>query len=476
VTLRRRPSKNDRRHGHREHGGRDFGNRDFDDWGSAVDLFDDPPWRPDRDQGRTSRGRLRHLGFVLFLVFLALLGGGLALAAVAVVSFFATLKLDIGPLNFSITPPSPSAYGIDIALSADGTRAYVTEPSNDQLVVLDTHTGAVLATVAVGDTPSGLALSPNGSQVWVVDTDLSDTIFGSSSTTTGPPSTTGSPSTTGPPLKADQASVTVVSTVTDSVVGTITVPDFGPIDVAFSPDGHSAYLSNNGTLFTGSVTVIDTSTLAVVGTIAPTIGLQPNSPSWNPTSVAVSSDGGQVWVSAVNDTGDTPGNRDDVDVFATGTGVQVAEIPVGAGPFFMVLSADGRDAYVADKVSCDIRQIDTSTMKVVATVSWPQDQGCPFGLAAAPDGVVYTVTGDDHTFNEGSAGDAFGSVHFASPAAWAPSAPPQATIIGSVGTDPVTVALSPNGTEAYVVDADVPAVYAVNTATGAVTSTFTLPY
>jgi YVTN family beta-propeller protein len=422
--------------------------------------------------------RLRHLGFVLFLVFLVLLGGGLILVAIAFVSFFAWLQFDLGTFNF--TTPPPSAYGIDIALSADGTRAYVTEPSDDRLVVLDTHTGAVLATVAVGDTPSGLALSPNGTQVWVVDTDLSSAPTAAPAPIGSPSTTIGSPSTTGPPLNTGQPSVTVVSTATDSVVATITVPDLGPIDVAFSPDGHWAYVTDNGTFADGFVNVIDTSSLAVVGAIAPR-DHPPDAQGWNPTSVAVSSDGGQLWVSAVNDMGDSPGTRDDVDVFNTTFGGQLAEIPVGAGPFFMVLSADGRDAYVADKVSCDIRQIDTTTLKVVATVPWPSDQGCPFGLAAGPGDVVYTVTGDDHTFNEGSAGDAFGSVHFAPspatspPQAGAPGDPAPATVLGSVGADPVTVALSPDGSEAYVVDADRPAVDVVDTATGAVTATFVLP-
>lgn len=452
MTDRRRPSINDRE--------------------PRIDLFDDPPWNQYGLDERTPRARLRHLGFVLFLVVLGLLGTGLLLVGIAFVTFIHGFSLDLGSLNLNTATPPPSAYGIDIALSADGTRAYVTEPSDDQLVVLDTRTGAVLATVAVGDTPTGLALSPTGGQVWVVDTDLSSSL--------GSPSTPGSPSTTGTEPNSDGTSVTVVSTATDSVVGTISLTDFGPIDVAFSPDGRWAYVTDNGIFLDGSVNVIDTSTLAVVGTI--TQNDMTDLQGWNPTTVAVSSDGGQLWVSAVNDIGDSPGTRDDVDVFAPATGAQLAQIPVGTGPFFMVMSADGRDAYVADKVSCDIRQIDAATLKVVATVSWPSDQGCPFGLAAGADGVVYTVTGDDHTFDEGDAGDAFGSVHFApSPGLWQTTGPPQttvppqATVLGSVGTDPVTVALSPDGSTAYVVDADQPDVEVVDTATGAVTATFTLP-
>jgi YVTN family beta-propeller protein len=445
----------------------------IDDRGLGVDLFDDPPWRPEIDVERRSMARLRHFGFVLFLIFLGLLGAGLVIAAVSFVALVVAFPSSIGPINVDLTPP-PSAYGIDVALSSDGSRAYVTEPSEDQLVVLDTHSGAVLATVTVGDTPSGLAVSPNGSQVWVVNTDLSATTIGSLSTTgtsTTGTSTSGS-STVEPQPNTGAASVSVVSTATDSVVGTIAVDGPGPIDVAFSPDGHWAYVTNNGVLTGGSVNVIDTSTLAVVGTYTPTTPLPPNSMGWNPTSVAVSGDGRQLWVSAVNDLAESRGTSDDVYVFDTATHAQLGEIPVGAGPYFMVLSADGRDAYVADKVSCDIRQIDTSTFKVVSIVRWPSNEGCPFGLAAGPDDVVYTVTGNDHTFDEGHAGDAFGSVDFAPTPA---TAPPEATVLAEIGTDPVTVALSPDGTEAYVVDADNPTVDVVETATGTVTSVFELP-
>jgi YVTN family beta-propeller protein len=444
-----------------------------DDRGLGVDLFDDPPWRPEIDDEPTSMARVRHLGFVLFLVFLGLLGGGLVIAAISFVSLIVGFPRSLGPFTFNLTPPLPSAYGIDVALSPDGTRAYVTEPSDDRLVVLDTHSGAVLATVTVGETPSGLAVSPNGSQVWVVNTDLPATTIGSPSTS---PSPTTSSSNNASQLNA--GSVSVVSTATDSVVGTIAVDGPGPIDAAFSPDGHWAYVTNNGVAAGGSVNIIDTSTLAVVGSYAPTTPLPPGSTGWNPTSVAVSGDGRQLWVSAVNDLDEPSGTPDDVSVFDTATHAQLAEIPVGSGPYFMAMSADGHDAYVADKVSCDIRQIDTSTFKVVSTVSWPAKEGCPFGLAVGPDDAVYTVTGEDHTFDEGHAGNAFGSVHFTSPQGTAPlqaTTPPTATVLGKVGTDPVTVALSADGTEAYVVDADRPTVDVVDTATGIVTSVFKLP-
>jgi YVTN family beta-propeller protein len=297
--------------------------------------------------------------------------------------------------------------------------------------------------VLVGDTPSGLALSPDGTQVWVVNTGLSP---GADDFPTGD-------------------SVTVIATATNTVVGTIAV-GLSPIDVAFSPDGRAAFVTNNTEGFgPGSVSVIDATTLKVVWMInLDSTAAFPSDAS--PTSIAVTPNGRQLWVSEVSDLGEDSSHPDHLVVFDTATLTQVVRIPVGAGPYFMVLSHDGRDAYVADKTSCDVREINTSTFRVVATVAWPKAQGCPFGLAAGPsDNVVYTVTGSDHSFDEAHAGDTFGSVNFATPSG---------QVIAHVGDDPVTVALSPDGTTAYVVDADLPRIDLVDPGNATIRSSFLL--
>jgi YVTN family beta-propeller protein len=403
----------------------------------GVDLFEDPPWGALRE--RRSRGWwIGHVGFAVLVGVVGLFG---ILIVVGIVIF--SVALGGFKLNFhgNLIPP-PSSNGIDIALSPNGALAYVTEPSTDVLVVVSTWTGATVARVPVGDTPSGLAVSPNGAQVWVANTGLS---------VAGPNSSTND-------------SVSVISTATNTVVGTVAV-GLSPIDVAFSPDGRAAFVTNNGGLVPGSVSVIDTSTLKVVWMInLDNTGPEPS--DVNPTSIAVTPDGRQLWVSEVSDLGEDSIRSDHIVVFDTATLTQVARIPVGAGSYFMVLSHDGRDAYVADKGSCDVRQIDTSTFQVIATVTWPKAHGCPFGLAAGPnDNLVYTVTGSDHSFNEAHAGTAFGSVNFATASS---------TIIANVGKDPVTVALSPDGTTAYVVDADLPRIDLIDPGNGAIRSSFPL--
>jgi YVTN family beta-propeller protein len=204
----------------------------------------------------------------------------------------------------------------------------------------------------------------------------------------------------------------------------------------------------------------------VVGELLPELG---PSGSWYPTSVAVSPDGRYIWVSSASTLGPptsgTPPDR--VYVFDSATHAEVASVSVGQGPYFMVLSTDGLYAYVADKVSCDMKEIAASTFQVVATVSAPSGDGCPFGVApGAADGVAYAVTGRDHTVRPGAQGDALEIFAF-----------PTSTLIThkNVGVDPVTVTTSSLSNFVYVVDANRPELYGVDPVTGAVKTTWHLP-
>src|SRR5512137_423405 len=49
-----------------------------------------------------------------------------------------------------------------IAISADGTRLYLSDQTGNALVVVDTGKRAVIATIALGDSPEAIYLSPDG--------------------------------------------------------------------------------------------------------------------------------------------------------------------------------------------------------------------------------------------------------------------------------------------------------------------------
>jgi DNA-binding beta-propeller fold protein YncE len=373
---------------------------------------------------------------LILVVFLALLG---FVSAISV-----SRNESIGGPNWS---KPPSAYGLNAVMSRDGKRLFVTEPGYDRLAVVSIETGRVLATVPTGPTPTGLALSPNGDQVWVANSFQN-------------------PISSSPSASGLLGNVTVISTVTYKVLGTVETQGVGALDVAFSPNGRDAYLTANGIPgefeADAGVQVIDTKTFKAIGALTPlaatlkVVGrLTPESSqqdSWFPASVAVSPNGRQVWVSSQSV--QSPSLPGYIYVFSAATDTELESIEVGEGSFFMALSPDGKDAYVADKESCDIQEINTSTFRDVAIVRTPVKHGCPYGIAATmTDGVVDTVTGSDHTLGLGHQGDVFAQVDLNTSSE---------TVLHGVGADPLTITDASNGL-GYVIDADSPIVTVINT-------------
>jgi YVTN family beta-propeller protein len=367
----------------------------------------------------------------------------MVIAVMVVVGVIAGLhQLSTSTVNLNIPglpnpANSPSAYGLNAVVAHNGQTMFVTEPASNRLVVLNVATGAVIARVPTGPTPTGLSLTPDGRQVWVVDSDLRDTGF------------------------FDE--VTVISTTTNKILGTVRAVGIGSLDVAFSPTSSRAYVTDNGEAVLGSVTVVNTATLKIVGALKP---VPSQTADWFPTSVSVTPDGKQVWVSStsVDDLG--PRSTGFVYLFSATTDAELTRIPAGEGAFFMTLSADGRYAYVADKESCDVKEIDTGTLRVVATVRTLTTYGCPYGLAAtSTDGVIDTVTGSDHTLGLGNQGNVMEQIDFSTSTV---------RIVHGVGPDPVTVTENPVTRLAYVIDADSPLVTVVDTQNDKVLGTLNL--
>ncbi|WP_423743104.1 YncE family protein, partial [Bacillus cereus] len=62
------------------------------------------------------------------------------------------------------------SYPRGIAITPDGTRAYVTNGSADTISVIDTSINAVIGSpIPVGDAPRGIAITPNGTRAYVVN-------------------------------------------------------------------------------------------------------------------------------------------------------------------------------------------------------------------------------------------------------------------------------------------------------------------
>ena len=132
-----------------------------------------------------------------------------------------------------------------------------------------------------------------------------------------------------------------------------------PTQIAFSSDGGSAYLVTADGLF-----VFSTKTLSVTG-FTPGLG--------KPHSVAVAPDG-TLYVA----------ESDDNAVAVLSPGGQVtATISDGEMPRDIVVSADGKTAYVANPDSDSVSVISTASNAVTATIDVTGD---PDTLGLTPDG------------------------------------------------------------------------------------------
>jgi YVTN family beta-propeller protein len=226
---------------------------------------------------------------------------------------------------------------------------YFADTGNDTVAVLDAaklkvdnYENPAETLIQVGFDPQGLAVTPDGSQVWVADT--------------GPQ--TGLPSLGG---------ISVISTATDKVTSRLNLPT-DPREIAFSPSGATAYVTTGFGLL-----VINTATQKLAAVI-PGLG--------NPEGVAVAPDGKTVYV--------TNTVQGLVDVISAATNKVTGAIQVGQMPWQMAISANGSKIYVADGDSDAISVVAAASDKVTATIS---DPGDPVSVGLTPDGKELWVGG-----------------------------------------------------------------------------------
>ena len=177
-----------------------------------------------------------------------------------------------------------------VAVSPDGSLVYVAVgPAQGKVVAIDARTMTVEAVIGVGQTPGGVAFTPDGAFAYVTN-------FNSNS-------------------------VSVIDTTTSSVVATIpdqAALDAGPEEVAITPDGKLAYVSNDRD---HTVAVIETATKTLIDRIV--VGRQP-------AGLAITPDGAFVWV--VNFAGSS------VSVIETAGNTVVATLPLDHQPIEIVIS------------------------------------------------------------------------------------------------------------------------------------------
>lgn len=190
-----------------------------------------------------------------------------------------------------------------VAVSADATRAYVTNIGSGSTTALDLVAGRKLGDAATGDGSEALALTPNGRDLWVAARAAGE--------------------------------IVVVDTATLAILARLPLPGI-PIRIAMTPDGATALVTCAGS---SELVAYDVATRAVRGRVKVDPPLAPGA-------------------------GERPFAR-----LAPGSA-----LPVG-----LLVSRDGRSAYVAATMADRVVQYDVSTLAPLRSI---EVGGEPDGLAS----------------------------------------------------------------------------------------------
>ena len=239
--------------------------------------------------------------------------------------------IDTATNNVTATMPVGSGPG-GVAVTPDGTKVYVANSNDGTVSVIDTGTNNVTATVNVGNYLSGVAANSAGTKGYIANI-VSNIIS---------------------VIKMEKNNVTSTSNVAGQLVG-----------VAVNPAGTKVYVANSND---GTVSVIDTATNNVTATV--------NTVGSKPAGVAVNPAGTKVYVSNWYENGNGT-----VSVIDTTTNNVTATVNVGSKPAGVAVTPDGTKVCVANYGSNTVSVIDTATNTVTTTM---KVEGGPCGVALNP--------------------------------------------------------------------------------------------
>ena len=242
-------------------------------------------------------------------------------------------------------------------------------------------------------------------------------------------------------------SVTVINTATNAIVTKIKVGN-GPEGVCFSPDGTKVYVSNYDD---NTVSVISTANNTVVATFQ--VGQGPGGISFSP-------DGTKAYVANYDD--------NTVSVINTANYAVVASVPYIYNAWSTCISPDGKTLYVSDFAENYVSPINTATNTYLGndSILFPRNgintNNTTNGLInISPDGSKIFVTSG---YNNNDTVYIFNA-----------STKKQIGAIG-VGKTPVDIAITPDGTKAYIANQVSNTVSVLNTTTNVIIKTINVGY
>ena len=245
-----------------------------------------------------------------------------------------------------------------VAVSPDGSSVWVANSGNgsgNTISRINTSTNLVTDTITVGSAPVGVAVSPDGSSVWVTN-------------------------------ENDDTVSRVSATAPYAVTNTITVGAL-PLFLAVSPDGSSVWVTNRGSNDGTTVSRINTSTNLVTDTI--TVGSAP-------VGVAVSPDGSSVWVA---NSGGGIGNT--ISRINTSTNLVTNTITVGSGPIGVAISPDGSSVWVTNETSSSVSRIIFPPQSPSNVTATPGDAKATLSWSPPPNTGGSAITGYTATASPG---------------------------------------------------------------------------
>jgi YVTN family beta-propeller protein len=302
-----------------------------------------------------------------------------AAASASAAPFAYTANLDAGTVSVIDTQTNTEVGEIEvgegpssIALTPDGSRAYVAN-SGGTVSVIDTASRETIGEpIEVGEDPSVIAVSPNGKTAYVSDDGSNEVSVIDTQTNTKIGSVTGIAHPHGLAVSPDgktlyvtspeNAAVFVIDTQTLNVVGEPIPVGEGPMTVLFAPDGKTAYVADEAS---EKVSAINTATREV-------LSIKVGSDPWG---LGITPDGRKLFVSNLGE--------DSVSVIDTLADTVTGEIAVGSEPYEFGMIPDGKVAYLGELGSEDVVAIDTQTDELIGKPI--EIAGGPWQVVVAPD-------------------------------------------------------------------------------------------